>query len=119
MTMNTNNMPVTALTPLLFLAETSNAAGGYFKPFDWVQIPNEKYYDEFHQFMDGQYSPFKFDLQLTTAIAAQTLGTSSWNTLTLFYGNKFDIPSPEDQYINDLKYNTEYCFLRNTRVQRC
>ena len=42
-----------------------------------------------------------------------------YNTLTLFYGNDFDIPSPEDQYINDLKYNTELCYLRNTRVSNC
>jgi hypothetical protein len=56
-------------------------------------MPNEKYFAEFHQFKDYQYSPFKFDLKLTTAIAAQgTLG--NYNTLTLNYGAKFDIPSP-------------------------
>ena len=54
---------------------------------------------------------------LSTAISAQALG--SYNTLTLYYGPDFDIPSPEDQYIQDMKYNTELCYLRNTRVARC
>ena len=119
MKLDNRNVPLPVLTQPIYTPETSNTAGGYFRPFDWVEIPNEKYYDEFHQFMDGQYSPFKFDIKVTTAIAAQALGTNSYNTLTLYYGDKFDIPSPEDQYIDDLKYNTEYCFLRNTRVQRC
>lgn len=70
----------------------SNAANNYFYPFDWVDVPNEKYFNEFLQFKTGQYSPFKFDLMLTTAISAQALG--SYNTLTLYYGPDFDIPSP-------------------------
>ncbi len=43
MTLDINNLnPL----PITYVDETSNAApaGTYFYPFDWVDIPNEKFY---------------------------------------------------------------------------
>lgn len=105
MTMNTINLPSISYPFVYEVSNVGAASTNYFYPFAWVDVPNEKYFNEFYQFKSStpQYSPFKFDLLLTTAIIAASV--ASPNRLTLHYGSNFDTLTPKS-YNGDMKKNT-------------
>ena len=61
-----------------------------------------------------QYSPFSFDIWLTTALGAFS---GTFHRLSLEYGN--DYITRDAQWTLDLEWDKPVCYLHNTRVQRC
>ena len=57
MVINYNNMIFSSLSVTY---EHTVSSFYRYHPFDWFEIPYERYHNEFLQYDSGQYSPFSF-----------------------------------------------------------